>query len=71
MGRKAKDLTGMEFGYLRVLCKTDDKDSSNHVIWWCRCSLCGGFTSVRSDNLLSGRVISCGCSKSKSTKNDE
>ena len=71
MGRKAKDLTGTEFGYLKVMCKTDSKGSSTHAFWCCRCSLCGGFTIVRSDNLLSGRVISCGCLKLKSTKNDE
>lgn len=61
MGRKAKDLTGMEFGYLRVLCKSDKDSTSSHTFWWCRCTRCDSFISVRSDNLLSGRVVSCGC----------
>ena len=67
MGRKAEDLSGQRFGHLMILCKSDRKDTSKHTYWACRCALCGGFTVVRSDNLLSGRVISCGCSKSKTT----
>lgn len=61
MGRKAKDLTGMEFGYLTVMYKNGNADTSGHVLWTCRCALCWSLVSVRSDKLLNGRAISCGC----------
>ena len=63
MGRKAEDLTGHTFGYLKVLARSARKDVSRHVYWTCQCECCGKIKDIRGDNLQSGRVITCGCYK--------
>lgn len=65
MGGKANDLTGQQFGYLYVLCRSERKDSTGHAYWACRCSLCGSIKDIRSDNLTKEIVLSCGCYRPK------
>ena len=54
-----KDLTGRQFGYLKVIQKTD-KRIQRKVVWECEC-VCGNLCEVLSTNLTSGRTTSCGC----------
>ena len=70
---RVKDLSGMTFGTLDVLCfddkrYEDDKrkleDGSISRIrryYLCRCRLCGNVVSVRGENLSSGNTKGCGC----------
>ena len=59
------DLTGKSFGHLVVMERDDTYWSpsglSMRTMWKCECQLCGKQTIVSSDNLLSGRIESCGC----------
>ena len=53
------DLTGQRFGRLVVLERAES--APNHKTQWlCQCD-CGSQVIVRSDSLLSGRTLSCGC----------
>lgn len=58
-----KELTGKEFGELKVLRQTDKK-SNNSVVWLCKCS-CGNLIEVPASKLQSGRKISCGCIRNR------
>lgn len=58
MPRKV-DITGQRFGRLIVL-EDAGRDPHSRVIWHCRCD-CGTCTIVRSNNLRTGAVRSCGC----------
>lgn len=59
-GKKCvKDLTGMKFGILTVVKRTD-KNKSGNVQWICKCD-CGETTVVSSSNLLRNHTVSCGC----------
>ena len=50
-----------KFGRLTALCQVKRiPNDEKHNHWICRCS-CGTYSVVRSDNLLSGMTISCGC----------
>lgn len=56
------DLTGMTFGYLTVI-----KRDNNYIIggrkrtgWICKC-ICGTIKTILRDNLVLGKVFSCGC----------
>ena len=52
------DLTGQTFGQLTALRQVDDPRPG---IWWeCQCA-CGNRTVCRRNELMSGRVKSCGC----------
>jgi hypothetical protein len=53
------DLTGHKYGRLAVLRKTG-KQKKGIYYWFCRCD-CGNNTVVKSGNLRSGVVKSCGC----------
>ena len=56
---KSKDLTGQRFGRLTALKPVKAlKDGS--FIWLCKCQ-CGNYKKVKSGNLKSGGVKSCGC----------
>lgn len=55
---KLKDITGLEFGRLKVLKR--EINQGKHVVWLCLCD-CGRECKVISTNLLSGKVSSCGC----------
>ena len=69
-GPEAEDLTGRTFGKLRVLKRVENEvrpDGRNFVRFLCQCE-CGNQTIVRADNLRSGNVISCGCSRGHHSK---
>lgn len=53
------DLTGMQFSFLKVIERDFSRDK--YVYWLCECTRCGKMTSVRSCNLVTGQVMSCGC----------
>jgi hypothetical protein len=57
MGR-FKDLTGKEFGRLKVLEFLERR--KKRTIWLCRCS-CGEYIEIRADQITSGKAKSCGC----------
>lgn len=61
MSKKAKDLTGMRFGYLTVIKKNGRV--SNHNKWLCKCD-CGNEVSCFQYNLERGTSTSCGCKRS-------
>ena len=61
MGRKAKDLTGMNFGRLTVI-ERRGSDKQGKALWLCKCE-CGNEVIVRSNHLRSGNTTSCGCRK--------
>lgn len=66
---KLKDLTGMTFGHLTVIKRSEDHISANgskKVVWKCKCD-CGSYTEVTSGNLLSSHTTSCGCVGSRKT----
>ena len=68
MGKLAENLIGQEFGTLKVVCRghLDGVEKSSHAYWVVECSKCGDIKVVRSDNLKSGKIVSCGkCSKFK------
>lgn len=56
---KIKDLTGVRFGRLVVLSKTNER-VHRHVVWRCKCD-CGNECTIPSSSLTSGRTQSCGC----------
>lgn len=55
---RRKDLTGMEFGRLRVIASAGR--NGRHLLYRCRCE-CGNVRDVRRGNLTSGNTKSCGC----------
>ena len=66
-GRFAEDRTGQKFGELTIVGRAENQiytdlhgRKHSRAMWICECS-CGGTTTVRTDHLLSGRVVSCGC----------
>ena len=61
MARK-RDLKNEQFGRLKALEETEQRDSAGNVIWKCLCD-CGNkkFVYVPSRNLISGNTQSCGC----------
>lgn len=56
---KIVDLTGKEFGFLKVLSITNERKYGK-VVWLCKCE-CGKEHKVISGNLINGSTISCGC----------
>jgi len=56
---KALNLTGMQFGRLRVL-HIGNAGKRKGRWWLCKCE-CGKEKLVRADNLTKGRTVSCGC----------
>lgn len=56
------DLTGKKFGKLTVLEITDKRDSSNGIIWKCKCE-CGRECFASRAALRQGLIKSCGCLK--------
>ena len=70
IGKKPREnLTGRLFGRLTVERPAEDRVLSNgrHLTMWeCRCS-CGNHTIIRSSDLKSGRVVSCGCYRAENT----
>ncbi len=54
-----KDLRGQKIGRLTAFCTHDEK-VCNFPRWLCVCE-CGNIHSARHDQILRGRVRSCGC----------
>jgi len=63
-GRKYKDISNQRFGILTAIHPTDARSNSGSVIWECLCD-CGNTVEVRSSDLVSGYIRSCGCLKAK------
>jgi len=63
MMAKLIDLTGKQFGKLKVLKKGEINEDEN-TYWVCECE-CGNLRNVRSYTLRTGRVVSCGCNREK------
>lgn len=63
MGRPIVDLTGQQFGRLKVLCLVGKTQASTSNMIWrcqCRCKL-KTLVEVRGSYLVTGRSTSCGC----------
>lgn len=63
---KAKDLTGMRFGSLTAIQKTD-KRVDGRIIWKCQCD-CGNIVETSGKNLLSGHRKRCPDCKAENLK---
>jgi len=57
--KMSHNLTNQKFSRLLVIKDTGLRDHGS-VVWKCKCD-CGNVIQARSDTLLSGRVVSCGC----------
>ena len=62
-GRNFIDLTNQKFGKLLVIERGPNTKNDNRVQWKCKCD-CGKECLIRSHDLLSKKVYSCGCSSS-------
>lgn len=70
---KAEDLTGKEFGYLKVLYRGKDHitiSGQKRVRWMCECKLCGTKKLINAQELKRGSTISCGCYQAFKGKNN-
>jgi len=56
------NITGNKYGKLTVLRMSDKRNSSNDILWECKCD-CGGIKYATSGNLRNGDAKSCGCLK--------
>lgn len=63
----AQDLTGMTFGYLKVIRRVGI-DKHRKSLWRCKCK-CGRTTVVNAADLKSGNTKSCGCLHKQFAKN--
>ena len=61
------DLIGKKFNRLLVIKKDYKKSKYSGINWICLCD-CGRYTSVSTTNLLSRRVVSCGCYRDERVK---
>lgn len=60
------DLTGKQFGYLKVLERDMNyRGKGVPAHWICECTKCGTIKSIIANSLLQKQVQSCGCLKSK------
>jgi hypothetical protein len=57
---KFNDLSGMKFGSLLVVGRTENK--CGRTMWQTKC-VCGNSLVVRADSLSDGNTVSCGCVK--------
>ncbi|HZK38338.1 MAG TPA: hypothetical protein VFC98_05545 [Clostridia bacterium] len=57
---KLKDITGIRFGKLIVLERSQSNSKSGNAMWVCRCD-CGNITVVIGSKLRTGHTKSCGC----------
>ena len=58
---KIIDITGQKFGYLTVV---EPARINNRFAWKCKCD-CGEERVIESNNLRSGKTISCGCKRAE------
>ena len=63
---KAKDITGMTFGYLTAIAPTGEKNRDD-IVWSFQCK-CGQKTELPATRVLCGNTLSCGCLKTASLK---
>lgn len=54
------DITGQQFGELKVIKLSDKRNDHNTLMWECLCS-CGNTTYVTGGSLRAGHYKSCGC----------
>lgn len=52
------DLTGSRFGRVTVIERAGC--IGKHAAWLCQCD-CGNMKVIRSDHLIYGKTVSCGC----------
>lgn len=63
--KRELDLTGREFGNLKVLRKAGGRKSAERSFYWeCQCS-CGNIVEIPANQLTKGYHTSCGCQKAK------
>ena len=63
---KAKDITGMTFGYLKAIEPTGEKDRNDNV-WLFECK-CKNTIKLPATRVLTGNTLSCGCLKGEHLK---
>lgn len=64
MAKKAEDLSGHTYGFLKVISMAPDRISRSGRkirMWECECLLCGKHKTASADDLRRGFVKSCGC----------
>lgn len=59
-------LRGKRFARLTVVAELEDRDRSGHLYWFCRCA-CRRGTIIRSDHIVRGEQVSCGCYRDERT----
>jgi hypothetical protein len=59
------DLNGLTFNHMKVLNRVENGINRTGASWRCQCT-CGTIKIVRSEDLRTGRVKSCGCRKKSS-----
>ena len=61
----SRDLTNQKFGKLIAIKQIHRKNNNrSEILWECNCE-CGSTSYVRTEDLTSGKITSCGCSISK------
>ena len=55
------DLTGKEFGYIKVLDITNKRTKQGKIIWHCLCTNCNSEFDTSGDNLKYHKITHCGC----------
>jgi hypothetical protein len=58
-----KDLSGLKYGLWTVKTLSEKKKKSNGGTYWLSVCICGTEKEISSESLISGRSISCGCSR--------
>ncbi len=56
----SEDITGLRFGRLVALYRTEKRDKKGSVIWHCRCD-CGNEVDVSYNAMVYANQVSCGC----------
>ena len=65
---KRADLTGQQFGRLKVITKTASRTTEGRVLWECVCA-CGNECLASTSHLRKGHKKSCGCLLQNNTFN--
>jgi hypothetical protein len=60
MGKPLRDLTGQAFGFLTAVELGPKLKATSGAWWLCKCE-CGNVKSIRSSDLVGGKIRSCGC----------
>ena len=63
-----EDLSGRDFGYLKVNGLSKERGKNGERKWDCTCLLCGSETTKYENVLKSSNIISCGCYGKKQNK---